>query len=564
MKRPLLLSVTALLAVAYVTSSVLIAAHSKEHLVLKLTVIQYAFLLPAAVCYLLYKRIPDGRMQSRTTWSVAASYLTYAVLATFLALGVIHKDRGLQFGDELGYRFESRVFLDGRLAADAPPKTTPDGDTYLNEFHFDHFIIHENRWTAQYPPGWPAVLALGTLLHQDWLLNPLLGLWILWITYNIAILVFDENVGRLAVFFMIASPSFLLNSVGFMSHPLCGVLLAAASLFLFHGLESGRMRDFLIMLLLVALAALVRPWTAFCVGTVLGVTALWSLRHRRRRLLSLIAIATLVGAAPTAILLAYNHALTGSYWQSTYALAENHTFTVAFNVSPVSILKTVAVATRWSLEQTDFYTVPFLLLLATYAVFAETGRRRDAYILGTLFAALVIGYTAQPIPSGSTVGERYYYESFFAVAILGARGWSLLRTRWSLHFTWVATVTLIAVSCFHYAVAINTVRNRVTPHIRVMDAIEGLRLTDAVVYLKGDFATHFNHNAADWRHAPVFYMVDPGPSRRAVVAGALQRSAWVVVSYDAEKQWAHVDSSANPEEQWGNVPITDKKPPTPP
>jgi hypothetical protein len=153
----------------------------------------------------------------------------------------------------------------------------------------------------------------------------------------------------------------------------------------------------------------------------------------------------------------------------------------------------------------------------------------------------VIGYTAQPLSSGSTVGERYYYESFFAIAILGARGWRFSRTRWSSGRIWVPIFTIIAVSCFHYVLAVNDVRIRATPHIRVMDAIEGLRLTDAVVYVKGDISSHFNENAADWRHAPVFYMMDPGPSRRAVVAGALKRSGWVVVSYDPEKQSAHVE-----------------------
>lgn len=38
------------------------------------------------------------------------------------------------------------------------------------------------------------------------------------------------------------------------------------------------------------------------------------------------------------------------------------------------------------------------------------------------------------------------------------------------------------------------------------------------------------------------------PSRRAVIAGALQRSRWVVVSYDVEKQSTHVDQLGNSEE----------------
>jgi hypothetical protein len=103
-------------------------------------------------------------------------------------------------------------------------------------------------------------------------------------------------------------------------------------------------------------------------------------------LVSLIVIATLVGTAAAAILLAYNHALTGSYWRTTYALAENRNFAGNFNISPISILKNIVVVSRRTFETTDFYTVPFLLLLVAYALFAETERRRNAYVLGALFA----------------------------------------------------------------------------------------------------------------------------------------------------------------------------------
>jgi hypothetical protein len=211
--------------------------------------------------------------------------------------------------------------------------------------------------------------------------------------------------------------------------------------------------------------------------------------------------AALVGAVTAAILLAYNHALTGSYWRSTYALAEPR----YFDLSPTSLLQTARSVSRWSLQGTALYIVPFLFLLAAYAVYAETERPHHTYVLAALIAALMIGYTAEPAPSDSVVGERFWYESFFALSILGARGWRSFRTRWRRHATRAVTVAILAVSCFHYAIAIKAVRTRVTPY---------LRLTDVVAFLEGDIGPDFNQNAADWRHAPVFYMVDPGPPYR--------------------------------------------------
>jgi hypothetical protein len=47
----------------------------------------------------------------------------------FVAAVVLHKDKGLQYGDEVAYRFEARVFLHGRLAADAPPMVESEPGT---------------------------------------------------------------------------------------------------------------------------------------------------------------------------------------------------------------------------------------------------------------------------------------------------------------------------------------------------------------------------------------------------------------------------------------------------
>jgi hypothetical protein len=536
MSRPLCF-VGALLAAAYVACTAAVVARSGSHLVLELVLVQYVFLLPALICYLRGSRESQVTSSPRAGWPVAIFCMLYAVVVASVALGVLHKSKGLQFGDELAYRFQSRVFMERHIAAEAPPKMMPD----RNDFYFDHFLIHQNKWTGQYPPGWPAVLAVGTLLNQGWLLNPLLGLCILWITYYLGILVFDEEVARLAVFFMVLSPSFLLNSCGFMSHPLDGVLLAAAALLFFRGLRSQQLNNFVIMVVLVAFAAFVRPWTAFCIGTVLAVAALWSLRHERRRLLGLTMVAVLIGASASALLLTYNHALTGSYSRSTYAIAKVQNVSELVSFDPMSMEKTAASVTRQSLVQTDFYAIPFLLLLGVLCLFAEKERRGDVLILGALFAILVIGYTIVPLWSASTVGERYYYESFFALAILGARGWSLLRARWALGGARVVTLVVIVVCAFHYVLAIQAVRLRVAPHVHIMNAIEHLRLRDAVVYVKGDSASHFNENAADWRHAPVFYMMDPGPSRRELLARALDRNEWVVIGYNAKTSSAEVE-----------------------
>jgi hypothetical protein len=55
------------------------------------------------------------------------------------------------------------------------------------------------------------------------------------------------------------------------------------------------------------------------------------------------------------------------------------------------------------------------------------------------------------------------------------------------------------------------------------------------------FASYNNNvNDADWPHALMLYLIDPGPARRAEVAHRFGRAHWVVVSYDGAKQTCEI------------------------
>src|SRR5690242_19312531 len=108
MSRPLCF-VGALLAAAYVACSAAVVARSDSHLVLELVLVQYVFLLPALICYLRGSRESQVTSSPRAAWPVAIFCVLYAVVIASVALGVLHKSKGLQFGDELAYRFQSRV-----------------------------------------------------------------------------------------------------------------------------------------------------------------------------------------------------------------------------------------------------------------------------------------------------------------------------------------------------------------------------------------------------------------------------------------------------------------------
>ena len=67
------------------------------------------------------------------------------------------------FMDSCSYMFQARLFAHGMLSAPLPPEP---------EFFEVGNTILSDRWYTVYPPGYPAVLALGVIFKISWLVNP--------------------------------------------------------------------------------------------------------------------------------------------------------------------------------------------------------------------------------------------------------------------------------------------------------------------------------------------------------------------------------------------------------
>jgi hypothetical protein len=68
--------------------------------------------------------------------------------------------------DESAYRFAARLIASGRLWVASPP---------MKLFFDQNFMINDGRLYPQYFLGWPALLALGVLVHAPGIVNPLLS-----------------------------------------------------------------------------------------------------------------------------------------------------------------------------------------------------------------------------------------------------------------------------------------------------------------------------------------------------------------------------------------------------
>ncbi len=137
--------------------------------------------------------------------------------------------------DEVAYLFQAKTLALGRLTVPSPSHP----DSFWTPFVLDH----EGQRFGKYPPGWPAVLAVGVLAGGAWWVNPLLSAVALYLVFRIGETLYDSRTGLLAAFLGAVSPLFLVLGGSFLSHMASLVWLLLFSLW-FIWTVRGRRRWF--------------------------------------------------------------------------------------------------------------------------------------------------------------------------------------------------------------------------------------------------------------------------------------------------------------------------------
>ena len=121
--------------------------------------------------------------------------------------------------DEVLYLFQANYFAEGRLTLPMPPSTEA----------FDVFMMdtHHGRWFATWPPGWPAVLAIGAFFGTPWIINPLLAAVSILLLHSFLTAVADRGMANLTTLLLSLSPWFLCASSTLMSHTLTSAVMLA-------------------------------------------------------------------------------------------------------------------------------------------------------------------------------------------------------------------------------------------------------------------------------------------------------------------------------------------------
>ncbi len=370
-------------------------------------------------------------------------------IAAFVALvplqGIPH------VSDEVSYTLQARLFASGMRVGPEPP---------VDGLLFYPFWVTEGGGRSPFPPGWPALLAVGEGVGLGWLVNPaLFGLMPL-VSYLLGLRwTGDRAIARLAALVVTLSPGAWILAGSRMSQTSVLVALGLAAVVctlpqggLAVGGRLGRLggpeaspRTGLLLAqvggLAVAYVILARQYDAALVGGPLMLLGLWQAGSWGSR-----AALLWPSAAATGLLLADNAALTGSplhfpmseffaSWPSSAGRPGCNSlgFGEAVGCHPTlgSWGHTPAKAlqfTRASLRRLDaaLLGVPALGALAV-AMGAWRLRRRvwPALLLGVI---VVGGYALYWSP-GAAFGARFYHPLYLVLPILVAAGLAPLLKR---------------------------------------------------------------------------------------------------------------------------------------
>jgi hypothetical protein len=464
-----------------------------------------------------------------------------AVVASYLVTERVFE--GLpHIEDEMAYVWQAQAIAGGRLTLPSPP----DPKSFLVPFVVDY----NGQRFGKYPPGWPALLALGMALHLRSLVNPLLAGLGVWFTYRLGKRVSSEIVGLLAAGLTVSSPFFLMNSGSLLSHPLGLVLSEAFALTWLDAWDVKVTKPWLPTIasaLSLGLLVLTRPLTAVAVCLPFAFHGVYLMikgsREVRRRLLAFAGIVL----AESALYFAWQFAVTGNALLNPYTLwwpydkigfgpgfgntASGHNFTHAEINTTFSLWVGYFDLFGWG--QYSWIFLPF-------GLFAAYRQRLDKMILlGCVFASLVIVYMAYWIGS-SLFGPRYFYEGLYSLTLLSGLGIAYLAgwpvrsgQSWRSFTGWkrirpllvtVAVLLLISTNLFFYAPIrlsgmhglYGVTRSRLEPFFTE----QAQKLTPALVIVHPDLWTEYGtllELENPWLNTPFIFAMSMGPAADAAL-----------------------------------------------
>jgi hypothetical protein len=440
--------------------------------------------------------------------------------------------------DELVYLYPARYFAAGQVRM-APPPVQAAFDVDLME----------------YPPGWPAVLALGVCLGVPWLVNPVLAGINILLAYALFGELYSRRLARLSVALLGVSPWYLFMSMNFMTHTFTLTCALAGFLALALARRTGKIRWAWLAGAMAGAGSLIRPLDGLIVAVLMGLWALAGAQRLKLQALAALVVGTILMAATT---MPYNKALTGSPFRSPLmAYTDEHygPKSNAYGFGPERGL-------GWGLDAYPGHT-PFealinselntssinvelfgwstgSLILLAVLIFSGEVRRSD-YLMLAAIAAVVLAYAPYWFSGGPDFGARYWYLVLVPCTALSARGLQILEMKTAQGGSRKNNPVLVAAMALCVMALVNYFPWRSVDkyyhYLRMRPDVRRLARAHnfgrSLVLINGDrypdYASAAIYNPLDLRSNESIYVWNRNPAVRAQVLQAYpDRPVWVV------------------------------------
>jgi dolichyl-phosphate-mannose-protein mannosyltransferase len=442
--------------------------------------------------------------------------------ALYAAIARLVLDAFPYSGDEYSIYLQAELFARGLLKARAPE--------HAAWLRVDHVIIDD--WVhSKYPPGAPALLALGMRAGVAWLVTPLEGLVTLAVVWLTTRRILGAGPALIALLTLGLAPLFAFQAASFYTHTATTLFLAVAFAGVANWLVTANTGWLWAVGAAVGCAFLVRPLDAALFGV-----AMLALRSVRA-----VAV-TAAGALPFVVLhFIYQKLQFGSPWVDGYRLYHR---TFADIYGPTAALNPILFRHIWNPVQLwnhlDIYrsyvvewTLPGTALVALFGAFAiapEHPARRMRDFSLVLVAVFVLALLPSIADGDDGARPRYLSSTLIPVAFLSAAGFGPacagLAERFGTRIRTIVTVTVLVFGLTQLSAFLVHRIPMVWRREGLYRVVERTGVSDAVVIVRAKYPTRYARNGALFER-DVLYLSAPSTTDGAVVAAAYPgRAVW--------------------------------------
>ncbi len=361
--------------------------------------------------------------------SLPASPAAFAVAAVAILISAWFSTSVLEglphVPDSVTYLLQARWLLGGDLVttASAAAERMPVPYTY----------IIDGRWLGQYPPGWPAAIAVGLAFGAPELVSPLLGGLFIILLFLVGRELDGPILGLLAAALALVSPIARVVFGSYLSHAAAATAILTGLWLMLAARRRASWPAAAAAGAAMAVAFAMRPLTACAAALALTVFAILDVTSVRTRPASRQIAAAWIGggiafALPT---LLANAIVTGSPWTFPYAFAGRAMYALDNIPFGIRNLDAQLYTAAHGLLGWDGLRLPSplaaALTLALAAVpFLLRRHRPGDLLLAALVAAVAIAHLGSRGHGLHGFGPRYLFETFACLFLLCGRGFQEL------------------------------------------------------------------------------------------------------------------------------------------